>query len=80
MDPEHFYGFARERDFYCGCSIDVHALLNADMETIETLLGTRATLAKLHPKHSLAFGTIEYWTPLPVIEQAVETAKRLGKF
>jgi len=80
MDPEHFYGFARERDFYCGCSIDDHALLNSDMETIEALLATRAKLAKLHPKHSLAFGTIEYWTPLPVIEKAVETAKRLGKF
>jgi hypothetical protein len=80
MDPEFFYGFARERDFYCGCSIDDHALLNGDMETIEALLATRAKLAKLCPKHSLAFGTIEYWTPQPVFEKAIETAKRLGKF
>ena len=80
MDPDHFYGFAREHDLWCGCSIDDHALLNGDMETIEALLATRARIAKQYAKHSLAFGTIEYWTPQPVLEQAIETAKRLGKF
>ena len=80
MDPELFYGFAREHDLWCGCSIDDKALLNGDMGTIEALLATRAKLGKLYPKHSLAFGTIEYWTRQPVLEKAIETAKRLGKF
>ena len=80
MDPELFYGFARDHDLWCACSIDDHALLNGDMETIESLLATRAKLAKLYPKHSLGFGTIEYWTPQWVLEKSIEIAKQLGKF
>jgi hypothetical protein len=80
MDPALFYGFARENDLWCGCSIDDHALLNGDMATIENLLTVRAKEAKRYAKHSLAFGTIEYWTPQPVLEKSLEMAKKLGKF
>jgi hypothetical protein len=80
MDPETFYGFAREHDLWCGCSISDHTMLDGDPNAIEALLAPRAKLAKLYPKHSLAFGTIEYWTRQEVMEKALETAKRLGKF
>ena len=80
MDPESFYGFARERDFYCGCSIDDHAVLDGDMATVEELLIQRAKLAKLHPKHSLGLGVVDYWTPHEVLEKTIEMAKNKGRF
>jgi len=80
MDPELFYGFARERNFYCGLSIDDHAVLEGDFETIEKLLDERAKLAKLHPKHSLGLGVVDYWTPHEYLEKTIEMAKQKGKF
>jgi len=80
MDPKVFYGFARERDFYCACAIDDHAVMSGDFPTIEKLLKERVVEAKQHPKHGLKLGTIDYWTPHPVLDETIQMAKTLGKF
>jgi len=80
MPYEEVHAYSREMNLYCGCSIDDHTVLEGDMNDIEELLTPRAKLAKLHPKHCLALGVIDYWTPHSVFEKTLEMAKRLGKF
>ncbi|TAK33991.1 MAG: hypothetical protein EPO21_11055 [Chloroflexota bacterium] len=77
---EQVFAYSREKDVYCGCSIDDHAVLDGDFPKIEELLAPRLKEAKLHPKHFCALGVIDYWTPQPVVDKLLELAKRLGRF
>ena len=74
------FAYSREHNLYCGNTIDDHIVLNGDFPAIEEQLKPRCEEAKKHPKHFCALGVIDYWTPQPVFEKLMETAKRLGKF
>lgn len=77
---EPAFEYCREKDLYCGMTIDDHIVLNGDFEAIEAELKARLELAKLHPKHFCALGVLDYWTPQPVFDKTLEIAKRLGRF
>ena len=55
-------------------------VLQGDMPAIEEAIKGRAECGKLHPKHYLALGVIDYWTPPPHVDATIELAKKLGKF
>lgn len=80
MDPHWALAYARDKDLYCGCSIDDHTVLDGDFAAMEELLKPRVEEAKKTPKGFQALGVIDYWTPQPVFEQLMEMTKKMGKF
>ncbi|MCL5736765.1 MAG: hypothetical protein M1274_14510 [Actinobacteria bacterium] len=80
MDPEWIYGFSAEKDLYCGCSIDDHIVLDGNWEAVEPALAARCKIAKQYPKHFIALGPLDYWTPPANIERLVELTKEAGRF
>lgn len=80
MPVEEMYEYGREKNLYCGQSIDDHIVLDGNFEAIEAQLTERANQAKLHRKHFQALGVIDYWTPQPVFEGLMDMAKKLGTF
>ena len=80
MPHEKVFEYSREKDLYCGCTIDDHAVLNGDWDTIEAQLAPRLQEAKRYPKHFCAIGVLDYWTPQPYFDKVLEMAKTIGKF
>jgi hypothetical protein len=80
MPTEDTFAYAREKDLYCGQSIDDHIVLNGDFPAIEAALTPRLSEAKLLPKGFCALGVLDYWTPQPVFDKLLELAKKLGRF
>ncbi|MBN1317890.1 MAG: hypothetical protein JXA42_20565 [Anaerolineales bacterium] len=80
LDYNRVFEYFREKDLYCGCSIDDHIVLDGDLEAMEAQLAPRLKIAKQYPKHCCCLGVIDYWTPQPVFEELMNMAKRLGRF
>ena len=70
----------RDKDLYCGCSVDDHAVLDGDFATVEDLLKVRTAEAKKHPKHFQALGVLDYWTPFEYVDKLFEMTRQLGRF
>lgn len=77
---EKVFEYSREKNIYCGCSIDDHKVLDGDWAAVEAALTPRLAIAKQHPKHFCALGVIDYWTPQPSFDRVLDMAKKMGKF
>ncbi len=77
---EDCYAFAREKDLYCALSIDEKLSIDGDFEGVKEWLKPRCAEAKKYPKHGIALGPLDYWTPQPYIEKTMEITKEMGKF
>jgi len=80
VDPEQTYGFAREHDLTQACTIDDHAMVAGELSKIDELIAARVKEAKKFNKHYLGLGSLDYWTPQPVLDYAMESCKKQGKF
>jgi hypothetical protein len=80
MPYQEVYAYFREHDLYCVCSISDVAMLQGDMAAMEEAIKARAECAKLYPKHGLALGVVDYWTPPQYFDAALAMAKKYGRF
>ncbi len=80
MDPAFIHAYAREKDLYCGCSVDDHIVLDGDFDAVEAELKVRVAEAKKYPKHFQALGVLDYWTPMEYVDKLFDMTKKMARF
>jgi uroporphyrinogen-III decarboxylase len=76
---EEASAFSREHDIYC-CLLVHDKLIVEGGSELEEDIKRKTAVAKLHPKHGFGLPNIDYWTRPEQFDNAMELAKKYGKF
>lgn len=79
MPSEEIYAFSRDLNVWCVQTVSDLKLLEGHPD-LEGDIKLRCELAKKHPKHGIAFGTLDYWTPWEHLDNFMAWVRKYGKF